>query len=110
MNVIHTCFNFSDNVPRGLPCGLPRPDKIPLPDLSPGLHAALQSGMKETMIFNRALKETEIFYLTKYPSMSDSSFYQSIGKRMVEKYPPLAYADGRTPWVSIKYILQYKVE
>eukprot|EP00105_Crassostrea_gigas_P039153 XP_019923301.1 PREDICTED: uncharacterized protein LOC105329498 [Crassostrea gigas] len=81
-----------------LPNGLPPPDKISVPDLSPSLKLALQSGEKSAQIFNQTLKECEIFYTTKYPTIADSAYYQAIGKKMITKYPSLAYADGTNPW------------
>jgi len=80
---------------------LPYPDKISLPDLSPAVHTALTQGDKNTTVFNQVLKECEIFYTTKYPNMTDSAYYQSIGKRMIAKYPSLGFADGTNPWVII---------
>uniref|UniRef100_A0A8W8NRB8 HECT domain-containing protein n=1 Tax=Magallana gigas TaxID=29159 RepID=A0A8W8NRB8_MAGGI len=56
-----------------LPNGLPPPDKISVPDLSPSLKLALQSGEKSAHIFNQTLKECEIFYTTIYPTIADSA-------------------------------------
>lgn len=84
-----------------LPSGLPHPDKIQLPTLSPALHIALSSGEKNSSIFNQVLKECEIFYSATYPGMADSSYYQMIGKKMVSKYSCLGFADGTNPWVSV---------
>lgn len=84
-----------------LPNGLPRPDRMPLPDLSPALTCALNEGHKTSDIFNQVLKECEIFYTVKFPSMADSAYYQAIGKKMIQKFPCLAFADGTNPWVSI---------
>lgn len=73
-----------------LPNGLLSPDKISVPDLSPSLKLDLQSGEKSAQIFNQTLKECEIFYTTKYPTIADSAYYQAIGKKMITKYPSLA--------------------
>lgn len=86
---------------RSLPNGMPAPEKIPIPDLSPALHLALQSGEKNSTVFNQLLKECEIFYMAKFPDLSDSSYYQSIGKKLVTKYKCLAFAEGKNPWVCI---------
>lgn len=88
-----------------LPNGLPPPDKISVPDLSPSLKLALQSGEKSAQIFNQTLKECEIFYTTKYPTIADSAYYQAIGKKMITKYPSLAYADGTNPWVNFLILI-----
>lgn len=88
-----------------LPNGLPPPDKISVPDLSPSLKLALQSGEKNAHIFNQTLKECEIFYTTIYPTIADSAYYQAIGKKMITKYPSLAYADGTNPWVNFLILI-----
>lgn len=88
-----------------LPNGLPPPDKISVPDLSPSLKLALQSGEKSAQIFNQTLKECEIFYTTIYPTIADSAYYQAIGKKMITKYPSLAYADGTNPWVNFLILI-----
>ncbi|XP_076086863.1 uncharacterized protein LOC143057442 [Mytilus galloprovincialis] len=71
---------------------------MPLPDLSPSVSLALNAGHKTSDIFNQLLKECEIFYTTKYPTMADSSYYQSIGKKMISKFPCLAFVDGTNKW------------
>ena len=63
-----------------MPYGLPPPDRIVLQDLSPSLKIALESGGKSTRLFNQTLKECEIFYSKKYPSIVNSACYQAIGE------------------------------
>lgn len=89
-----------------LPSGLPHPEKILLPTLSPAVHMTLSSGEKNSTVFNQVLKECEIFYSTKYPNMAESSYYQIIGKKMIAKYPCLGYSDGTHPWVS-EYLITF---
>jgi hypothetical protein len=57
--------------------GLPPPDKIGLPELSPFLKLVLQSGEKSARIFNQTLIECEIFYTSKYPTITYSTYYQA---------------------------------
>ncbi|XP_046568096.1 LOW QUALITY PROTEIN: uncharacterized protein LOC124276509 [Haliotis rubra] len=97
-------FSPADLSSRSLRSALPTPDRIPLPDLAPTTITALQAGERSSQIFNSVLKQCETFYTTVYPSMSSSPYYQSIGRRMVEKYPSLAYAHGKTPWVSLSWL------
>ena len=77
---------------------------MPLPELSPAVTLALNAGQKSSDVFNQLLKECAIYYMAKYPTMSDSAYYQAIGKKMISKFPCLAFVDGTNPWVKIIFI------